>query len=677
MKKILTALTVISVLLGNFVPALSVAQTVTPTVGSSDLEYLGSFRLPRETAPASYWGAAYPTEFQSRDDLSFGGSIIGFDAVRQQLVVSTRRNRVALVSIPTPSKATVVTDLPFATYQSNFVNVGGDMLDQLGDPYSPASIYGGLPLGDKLITTGIIYYDANNSQRRGHIVSAWPPTGTTPQVVTPWRTVAGSYDQGMIAGYMAPIPSAWQVKLKGNVVSGQAGVPIITRTSTGPSLYSFNSNNLLTGASTDIVPAKMLVGYPTGHATLGPWEGASEIYGGTASITGVAMIDNTALFIGHNGLGYWCYGNGTSNLALHNTIGSDGERLCYDPSNSSKSQHAYPMRTQMWSYSLDDLARVANNEIEPWSLIPKYWGFKLPFSNELGGYVVGGMAYDEVNRKLYVSQSKSDEDGYSSRALIHVYKVNGSTSTSPTPLPPPPSVPTTITSVGANSVTSSSATVSWSTSQSSTSYVDYGLTTSYGQRKYSTGTFTHSALLSGLTAGSYYNYKVTATDASGNTVTSPNSVFFTLLSSTSPTPLPPPPPPTASTTTPTPPPPAPAPTPTPTPPTGNKFVSGDRVRVTVSKLNVRATSSGSGRNLGKQTLNSQGMVVSGPTLASGYNWYYIDYDKAPDGYSADLYLEKLTVATVPQSPEEIQAKITELKIQMAQLIEVLKAWLAR
>ncbi len=312
-----------------------------------------------------------------------------------------------------------------------------------------------------------------------------------------------------------------------------------------------------------------------------------------------------------------------------------------------------------------------------------------PLLTNMGGYIftqlsgsltINGGTYIASVMRDYLGASRPQGGAYD----IGAYEYGGIVS-SPTPLPPPtPSTFTTITSIAANSVTSSSANITWSTSQSSTSFVDYGLTTSYGQRKYSSSTLSHSVQLTGLTAGSYYYYKITATDASGNTVTSPNSVFFTLFSPTSPTPLPPPPPPTASTTSPTPlpPPPAPAPTPSPTPtpppPTRtDKFVAGERIRVTVSKLNVRSTASGSGKNLGKQTLNSQGTVVSGPTFGSGYSWYYINYDKAPDGYSADLYLEKLTVAVAPQSPEEIQAKITELKIQLAQLIEVLKAWLAR
>ena len=54
------------------------------------------------------------------------------------------------------------------------------------------------------------------------------------------------------------------------------------------------------------------------HPTLGPWDGSNPTYGGTTQVGGLALIagTRTALFIGRNGTGPFCYGNGTNDEAL-------------------------------------------------------------------------------------------------------------------------------------------------------------------------------------------------------------------------------------------------------------------------------------------------------------------------------------------------------------------------
>jgi len=66
-------------------------------------------------------------------------------------------------------------------------------------------------------------------------------------------------------------------------------------------------------------------------------------------------------------------------------------------------------------------------------------------------------------------------------------------------------------------ITSTTATVTWTTDEDSNSRVDYGTTLSYGSDK-SSALFTtaHSITLTGLTANTLYYYKITSTDESGN-----------------------------------------------------------------------------------------------------------------------------------------------------------------
>ena len=87
----------------------------------------------------------------------------------------------------------------------------------------------------------------------------------------------------------------------------------------------------------------------------------------------------------------------------------------------------------------------------------------------------------------------------------------------------------TISSRTATAITSGSATITWSTSESATSQVDYGTTTSYGSTTPldSALVVSHSVVLSGLTANTRYNYRVRSRDAAGNERVSANSTFRT------------------------------------------------------------------------------------------------------------------------------------------------------
>lgn len=70
-----------------------------------------------------------------------------------------------------------------------------------------------------------------------------------------------------------------------------------------------------------------------------------------------------------------------------------------------------------------------------------------------------------------------------------------------------------------------------------------------------------------------------------------------------------------------------------------QFVVGDRVQAT-SVLSVRATPSATGTLLGVQATGTQGTVVGGPVY-NGYTWWNVDYDIAPDGWSAGDWLMKV------------------------------------
>lgn len=112
----------------------------------------------------------------------------------------------------------------------------------------------------------------------------------------------------------------------------------------------------------------------------------------------------------------------------------------------------------------------------------------------------------------------------------------GSTTTStsaptptPIPTPSPTPAPITISGVTNTSVTNSRQTISWVTNVPADSEVDYGTTTSYGDKQDSSSLVTsHTITLSGLKANTVYHYQVKSKDSKGNIAVSGDNTFQTV-----------------------------------------------------------------------------------------------------------------------------------------------------
>ena len=369
----------------------------------SDFSYVGAFRLPSAGA--------------NSDDFSFGGMPVAFNPGANSLFIGSHRGGVAEVTIPTPIGSAVVAELPVAAYRQLFADPTEGHLSQIaGDG---VSIDGLLVSDGRLYGTAFIYYDALNSQTVSHYSRSLDLIE---------RSFRGMYSvgekgkTGFVSGYMAAVPPEWQASLGGVAITGQCCIPIVSRTSWGPAAFAWNPASLGTSNPLPVMP---LLYYTSDHATLGTWAGSSPTYGATTAMGGVAIIagTRTALFIGRNGTGPFCYGNGTSERQLAGSRGLDGEVYCYDPVSSDKGQHAYPYNYQIWAYDLNDLAAVKAGRKKPWE--PKPYG-TWPLDLRIPAAVtqIGGVGYDPVRQRLYLSQMQADQDGYAYRPLIHVFQIN-------------------------------------------------------------------------------------------------------------------------------------------------------------------------------------------------------------------------------------------------------------
>jgi len=369
-----------------------------PRLSFDDLQYLGGFRLPAE-APNN-WGYSY------------GGQAVAYDSTTNSLFVSSQGG-VGEVSIPTPVNSSNPAEMPFAKLLQPVTDpTEGHLKDVFaGD----VKMEGLLIFGNRLYGTAYIYYDAGNAQRVSHFSRARQLNQPS---FSGWSQVWDTGKSGFVAGMMAHVPVEWQSKLGGPAITGQCCIPIITRTSFGPSAFAFNPSQV----GQPKVPAIPLLYYPSDHATLGEWSGSNPTYGSTTMILGAALIagSRTALYFGRNGMGPNCYGGGTPDKNLHGTSGPEGP-LCYDPTNIHQAPHAYPYRYQIWAYDLNDFAAVKAGSKRPWNVVPyAVWPLTLPTSEAT--VRLGGVGYDAQRQLLYLSQMAGDNEGQAGRPLIHTFR---------------------------------------------------------------------------------------------------------------------------------------------------------------------------------------------------------------------------------------------------------------
>lgn len=162
-------------------------------------------------------------------------------------------------------------------------------------------------------------------------------------------------------------------------------------------------------------------------------------------------------------------------------------------------------------------------------------------------WVNGNLAVDYGSAK--VNWGGTDGSGFG-QFLISPYHTNknpnqvhpeGTTSyddlivsTEPIPMangsiPTPDTTPPSITSVAVSNVSSTGATITWTTNKPADSQVDYGLTTSYGLSTVLNPALvtSHSVSLTGLNGSTTYHYRVKSRDVGGNPAESIDFTFTT------------------------------------------------------------------------------------------------------------------------------------------------------
>ncbi len=418
---------VVATLIFSVAATSALAQTPPdqPRFQPGDLTYLGSFRVPDTDGT----GTSVDNQF------AWSGVGVAGSAGPGKLFYgchAQKSARLGIVAVPALGGTATVVE-PCRQMPN---------LDQMGSDQSPRMTGGAMVYNGRTLVDAYIYYDGAGSQANTHWYGSSLSSMVGPsnvQANNVWLTSVNGVTYrpkaGMMAGWMGLIPQEWRALVGGPAFTGQGAIAITSRSSFGPALSVFNPDDL---GKANPVPAAMLLGYPDEHKGLGEWgSGAwgtspiSPYYSGADTVGTVfwPLGTRSVVSIGRHGTGLPemqgmnCYGPGTSDKALIGQSDGQGNRYCYDPSNSNKGPHSYPYKAQAMAFDALDLVAVKQGTKKPWDLRPyAVWNFGVGSPLDRPGITIIGGTYDQATQRLYVSTGSTD---------VHVFAVS-------TGAPPPP-----------------------------------------------------------------------------------------------------------------------------------------------------------------------------------------------------------------------------------------------
>jgi hypothetical protein len=216
-------------------------------------------------------------------------------------------------------------------------------------------------------------------------------------------SVAGFYEfqggAGHTSGWISTVPPEWQNLLGGSMLTGQSsGIPIISRTSVGPSAFSFDPGNIPSEASTsNTISTNKLLDFSLAnplHDDLSNEDLTNKVWTHLSRVTYGVIIPGTRTYftIGYSG--------GHESGVCYKCTQDDGN-LC----GGYCSPIADDNSPYYWLWDIGDMVKVKNGILNPWDVEPYDFGpLYIPFGNN----EIGGGSFDPLSGILYLSIQKGD-----------------------------------------------------------------------------------------------------------------------------------------------------------------------------------------------------------------------------------------------------------------------------
>ncbi len=381
------------------------AQTDTtqlPLLHQKDFHFIGAFRLPDDTYGAS--------------SLNYSEGPLEYDAADHAIYIvgHSHHQAIAQFAVPALVCSTNVAELTMSGAPlQGFVQV----LDRTtsGNPQNLNRI-GGMELftgtaGTELLVNAYEYYDApgDNTQTSALIRYGGDIAGST---IDGFYTFQGG--AGHTSGWISPIPGDWQTLLGGTHITGQSsGMPIISRTSVGPSAFAFNGLDAFSaGSAADPIATVTLLDFSLSrplHDDLSNSAGTNDLWTHLSRVVFGFIHPGTRTYItlGHSG--------GHESGVCYKCTQDDGT-LCggYCAPDADDYYHYF------WLWDVNDLLAVKEGNLAPHDVRPYEYGIlPIPFNTRQ----LGGGTFDPATGLLYLTVQRADtlQGTYSNPPVVVAY----------------------------------------------------------------------------------------------------------------------------------------------------------------------------------------------------------------------------------------------------------------
>jgi len=376
-----------------------------PLLKMEDLQYVGAFRLPSRK--------------YGRSELNYSEGPIAFNPDRQSLFIvgHSHHQAIAEFAIPELVDSTVLTEL----------NMAGDPLQPFatilnrasgGNPQGNNRIGGMLyvtgPDGPELLVNVYEYYDAPGDNTLSMLVVR-DANDLAKSEVDGYFEVRGG--PGHTAGWMSPIPDPWRAVLGGHFLTGSSsGIPIISRTSVGPSAFVFNPLDVVgkRAVPTPIATTRLLdfsLAHPL-HDDLSNESRKNDLWNHLSRAVYGVIVPGTRTYATFGSSG------GNESGVGYKIVRDNGRRSGGYSTYAVKDNYHY-----YWFWDVNDLVRVKAGEMKPHDVRPYEHGiFQTPFKDSSDR--LGGGAFDGSTGRIYLTAQKADhkQGAYANPPVVMVYK---------------------------------------------------------------------------------------------------------------------------------------------------------------------------------------------------------------------------------------------------------------
>ncbi|MCO6430995.1 MAG: hypothetical protein J5J00_09050 [Deltaproteobacteria bacterium] len=401
MQRLVSRELLAAVILLSPLSALAQSPADLPLLSLSDFEYAGAFRLP-----ADQFGSS---------SLNYSEGPIEYNPARNSIYIvgHNHHQEIAEFQVPELVQSTELEDL----------NMAGAPLQQFSDSVlgrasqgnsQNINRIGGLRLiSGALVVNAYEYYDADGNANHTTLVVRDADSLDTSAVNGYYSFMGGA---GHTSGWISPVPSEWQSLVGSAYITGQSsGIPIISRTSVGPSAFAFDPASLLDSGPGEVPTVRLLdfsLDNPL-HSDLSNDSRSNDAWTHLSRAT---------------------YGFIAPGSRTYVTIGSSGGHnsgVCYKctPSGASQACGGYCARNvndnnkYYWLWDVNDLVAVKAGQKASHSVRPYEYGvFPAPFNSDS----IGGGSFDPASGLLYLSVQGADDGqgAYSNPPVIVAYRFN-------------------------------------------------------------------------------------------------------------------------------------------------------------------------------------------------------------------------------------------------------------